>query len=319
MIEDVTMPPSLTIYYTDRFKDHDTGPHVEQPKRMDAIASALKAQFVNGEAGWAEPRAATEEELRLVHTQAHIHYINETAKSGGGMADPDTVISPESFDVAKRAAGAMLDAVDTVVNNPQQKAFALCRPPGHHCLSDRAMGFCLFNNIAIAARYAQTKHQLNKILILDWDVHHGNGTQDIFYEDDSVFFISTHQYPHYPGTGGRSEKGKGKGEGFTENLPFPAYTQPHLITDTVAETLERVLPEFKPDLLLISAGFDGHKDDPLGNWMLEEQHFAAMTGMMMKHAEMYCGGRLAACLEGGYNLQSLAASCAAHCGELAGI
>lgn len=313
------MPSPLKVIYTDRFKDHDTGPHVEQPKRMDVIVTALQSQFTNGEVDWMEPRAARVEELRLVHTQKHIDTIKTIAAQGGGMADPDTVISPASFDVAKLAAGALLDAVDAVAKNPKQKSFVLCRPPGHHCLADRVMGFCLFNNIAIAARYALSAHHVNKVLILDWDVHHGNGTQDIFYEDDSVFYISAHQYPHYPGTGRKGEKGKGNGEGFTENLPFPAYTQPQLIVDAIKDSLDRIVPEFQPDILMISAGFDGHKDDPLGNWLLEESHFAALTSMMMKHADTYCGGKLISCLEGGYNLQSLAGSCAAHCEVLAGM
>lgn len=312
------MTSKLHIVYTDRYKEHDTGPHPEQPKRMDSITRALKERFEDT-IEWIEPRSATEEELLLVHTQSHINNIKNIAQDGGGYADPDTIVSAASFEVAKLSAGAVLDAVDLVVENPQDHVFTCNRPPGHHCLADRAMGFCLFSNVSIAARYAQSKYHLNKVLILDWDVHHGNGTQDIFYEDDSVFYVSTHQYPHYPGTGGTSETGKGKGEGFTENLPFPAHTQPHMIVDAVKDSLERILPAFKPDFMIISAGFDGHRDDPLGGWLLEESHFAELTEVMMKHSETYCGGKIISCLEGGYNLQSLASSTVAHCEVLAGI
>jgi acetoin utilization deacetylase AcuC-like enzyme len=304
--------------YTDQYKNHDTGPHPEQPKRMDAISGALKERFGNG-IYWMEPRSATEEELRLVHTQEHINNIKQLAANGGGYADRDTVVSTASFDIAKLSVGAVLDAVDLIVEHPQQNVFTCTRPPGHHCLADRAMGFCLFSNVAIAARYAQTKYNLKNVLILDWDVHHGNGTQDIFYEDDSVFYVSTHQYPHYPGTGGTSETGKGKGEGFTENLPFPAFTQPHMIVDAVKDSMEKILPAFQPDFIIISAGFDGHRDDPLGGWMLEETHFAELTRIMLNHADTYCGGKIISCLEGGYNLQSLASSAVAHCEVLAGI
>lgn len=312
------MSTKLNIIYTEKFKDHDTGPHPEQPKRMDAIVKALQKRFLD-EVNWIEPRSATRDELLLVHTEEHINTIRNLAANEGGYADPDTVVSPASFEVAKLSAGAVLDAVDLVVKNPDQSVFTCNRPPGHHCLANRAMGFCLFSNVAIAARYAQTKHNLKNVLILDWDVHHGNGTQDIFYEDDTVFYVSTHQYPHYPGTGGTGETGKGKGEGYTENLPFPAQTQPHMIVDAVNDSLDRILPAFQPELIILSAGFDGHRNDPLGGWLLEESHFAELTRVMMNHAKNYCGGKLISCLEGGYNLKSLASSTVAHCEALAGM
>lgn len=306
----------MFVYYSDRYKEHQTGAHPENAKRMDAIVNALRQECADKSIQWKDPRMASWDELELVHDRSHIQAIEALARKGGGMADPDTVVSAASFEIARLSAGAALAAVDAVCKGETNHAFVVSRPPGHHALRDRAMGFCLFNNIAIAARYAQKTHDLKHVLILDWDVHHGNGTQAIFYEDNTVYYISTHQYPHYPGTGLPYETGKGKGEGFTRNLPFPALTEAETVVAAVREAMDEIVPEFKPDLILVSSGFDSHRDDPLGNWMLVEKHFAALTEIVCRHAEKTCKGRVISCLEGGYNLESLAASCVAHCKEL---
>ncbi|RJP25957.1 MAG: histone deacetylase [Candidatus Omnitrophota bacterium] len=308
----MTNQSEFRIYYSEKFKDHDTGKHPENARRMDAITKALRENLPADSLQWAEPRLATIDELQLVHTNAYIRQIQSLAESGGGHSDPDTVVSPASYAIARLSAGALLSAVDFVCGKEGKRAFVVSRPPGHHAFPHKSMGFCIFNNVAIAAKYAQNKRQIKNILILDWDVHHGNGTQAIFYEDDSVFYLSTHQYPHYPGTGSASEKGKGKGEGFTLNLPFSAYTPAEQIVDAVTQALDAIVPEYKPQLILISAGFDSHKDDYLGNWLLLDEDFATLTNAVLKHAAASAGGKVASCLEGGYNLKTLADSCVVH-------
>jgi acetoin utilization deacetylase AcuC-like enzyme len=308
----------ISIVYSEQFMDHQTGSHPERPARVDAIAQALKKSSFSSSFHWHEPRKATVDELAYVHTEKLISRIESLANQGGGMADPDTVVCPKSYDVGCLSAGAGFVALDLILQNKSKHCFVVSRPPGHHATPSQSMGFCLFNNIAIAARYAQ-QHEFKKVLILDWDVHHGNGTQDIFYEDDTVFFISTHQHPHYPGTGFKEDTGKGKGEGFTINIPFPPFTPPQSIVDAVYETIESTVPTFQPDIILISAGFDGHKDDPLGNWLLEEKHYKLMTEHVCNLAEKHCDSRIISFLEGGYNLDSLSASCVVHTESMMGV
>ncbi len=312
----MTNQNKLHIVYSDRFKEHDTGNHPENARRMDAVTNALREKLSQESIAWSDPRPATLEELQLVHSEEYIQSIETLAKNGGGRADPDTVVSASSYEIARLSAGAFLTAVDSVCKGKCRRAFVVSRPPGHHAFPNKAMGFCIFNNISLAARYAQKKYEIGNILILDWDVHHGNGTQHIFYEDDTVFYISTHQYPHYPGTGSSEEKGRGKGKGYTQNLPFPAVTPADKIVQAVEESLDKIVAEFKPQLFLISAGFDGHRDDYLGNWLLLEEHFAELTKMVVNHANQYASGKIISCLEGGYNLTSLAASSVYHCKEL---
>ncbi|MEW6238382.1 MAG: histone deacetylase [Candidatus Omnitrophota bacterium] len=308
----------LLVFFSPKFKDHDTGSHPENGKRMDAIAQRLRQDFAEGELEWREPRLAETEELKLVHTDAHIQHIQSIAAKGGGMADPDTIVSPASYETGRLSAGAGLSAIDAVCSLKSGCAFVASRPPGHHASANRAMGFCLFNNIAIAARYAQQKHGIRKALILDWDVHHGNGTQNTFYEDDEVYYLSTHQHPLYPGTGMTGERGKGKGEGYTRNLPFPPLTEPKRIVEAVSKALEEIAAAFQPGIVLISAGFDGHKDDPLGNWLLQEEHFTALTEIALQFAERCKAQFVVSFLEGGYNLTALAASASAHCRAMVG-
>ncbi len=307
---------NLHIFYSERFKEHETGDGPEKPERMDAVYSALKNVLPQDALTWREPRLATHQELELVHNSSHIKFIEDLSSKGGGMADDDTPVSPASFEIARLSTGACLAAVDAVCNGETKAAFVASRPPGHHACREKSMGFCIFNNIAIAARYAKKNHDLSRILIIDWDIHHGNGTQEIFYRDDTVFYFSIHQYPHYPGTGLPFEEGKGKGEGFTCNLPFPPYSEAKQILTAFKETIERIAESFNPELILVSAGFDGHKDDPLGNWLLEEQHYAELAKITRSIADKYCEGKHIDCLEGGYNMEALGKSCASYCREL---
>lgn len=222
------------------------------------------------------------------------------------MDEGDTHVVPESFEVAKLAAGSVLNAIDVVLGNQAAAAFCAVRPPGHHAERGRPMGFCLFNNVAIGARYAQQKHGIERVAILDWDVHHGNGTQHIFEADPAVLYISLHQYPFYPGTGAGSERGIGKGEGYTMNFPFPAQTGEEKYLSIVNEAIVPAISKYMPGLLIISAGFDAHKDDPLGGMELTGSSFAKMTDLVRHIAP------IVSVLEGGYNLGALAQSVEKH-------
>ena len=226
--------------------------------------------------------------------------------------DPDTSMSPGSLTAAYLAAGGALAAVDAIMSRQVDQAFCAVRPPGHHAESGRAMGFCLFNNVAIAARYVQKKHGLKRVLIVDWDVHHGNGTQHSFEDDPSVLFFSAHQYPHYPGTGRKSERGRGAGEGFTINVPMEAGEGGEEYREIFQKSLVPTADSFKPEFVIVSAGFDAHKDDPLGNMGLTEEGYADLTGIVAGIAKRHAGGRILSSLEGGYHLTALAASVDRH-------
>jgi acetoin utilization deacetylase AcuC-like enzyme len=230
----------------------------------------------------------------------------------------DTTISDGSWEAALNAAGGACVAVDAVMASQVKNAFCVLRPPGHHATPSRGMGFCIFNNVAIAARYAQSRHGIGKVLIADWDVHHGNGTQEIFYEDDSVFFFSTHQWPWYPGSGGRDEIGHGKGLGTTMNRPFPAGAGRTEIVGAFSEDLCSAARAFKPELVLISAGFDSREGDPLGGFLLTDEDFADLTRLMLDLAHEFAHDRVVSMLEGGYHLEGLASAVQAHCRTLAG-
>jgi acetoin utilization deacetylase AcuC-like enzyme len=228
------------------------------------------------------------------------------------LSTGDTIISARSLDAALRATGAALNAVDAVFNKRAQNAFCIARPPGHHATPTKGMGFCIFNNIAIAARYAQRKYGVKRVLIADWDVHHGNGTQDIFYTDGTVFFFSTHQYPWYPGTGAADETGEGAGAGMTMNCPFPAGSGRREILGAFEQMLAPAAKKVKPELVLISAGFDSRIEDPLGNFLLTDADFADLTRVMLGIANESAGGRLVSVMEGGYNLTGLASAARSH-------
>lgn len=302
------------------YKQHDTGMgHPERPERYDAVVHALDAAGLTRALTRLKPRAASEDEVALVHTHRYIELAAREIRAGRSeLSTGDTNVSAKSYDVALEAVGGVLNAVDAVIEGKADNAFCAVRPPGHHARQDRGMGFCVFNNIAVAARYAQKKHGLGKVLIADWDVHHGNGTQDIFFEDGSVFFFSTHQWPWYPGTGPASETGNGPGKGTTMNRPLPAGSGKKEIFEVYKEDLRRAAHSFAPDLVMISAGFDSRLGDPLGDFTLVDSDFAELTRLLLELAGEYAGGRLVSVLEGGYNLSGLASAAAAHVEALVG-
>ena len=264
-------------------------------------------------------RAATEEELLLCHTAEYLRTARHDALSGRpSLSTGDTDITPNSWDVASQAAGGVLNAVDAVATGRVRNAFCAVRPPGHHATASRGMGFCFFNNAALAARYAQRRHGLERALIVDWDVHHGNGTEDIFYSDPTVFYCSTHQWPLYPGTGRADETGEGAGQGTTMNFPFPAGSGRKEILGAVENSLAPAAERFRPDLVVISAGFDSRVGDPLGRFTLTDRDFGDLTRAVMEIAARHAGGRVVSVLEGGYNLDGLASAAAAHVEALCG-
>jgi acetoin utilization deacetylase AcuC-like enzyme len=261
-----------------------------------------------------ESRNATEDEILTCHTAEYLKIAkDDIARGARDLSTGDTAVGSKSMEVAVKAVGGVLNAVDAVFSGKAPNAFCAVRPPGHHATQDRGMGFCIFNNVAIAARYAQNKHGVERVLIADWDVHHGNGTQDIFYSDGSVFFFSTHQYPWYPGTGAASETGEGKGRNTTLNCPLPAGSgHGEVVEHAFREKLASAVHQFKPDLVIVSAGFDSRAGDPLGRFTLSDDDLVQLTKLMMELADRHSKGRLISVLEGGYSLDGLAAGVAAH-------
>jgi acetoin utilization deacetylase AcuC-like enzyme len=287
--------------------------HPESPERLDAVLRGISEAAPAGALEPLAARAATDDELALCHTRGYIEWVREDILSGeSSLRTGDTNVSARSLDAARAAAGAGLAAVDAVLEGRVRNAFCAVRPPGHHASSDRGMGFCVFNNVAIAARHARRRHGVERVLIADWDVHHGNGTQAIFYEDPTVFFFSTHQWPCYPGTGRASETGAGPGRGYTLNCPFPAGSGRAEIVGAFRDRLVPAMRAFKPGLVLVSAGFDSREGDTLGRFALTDGDFAELTGIVMEIAAEYAGGRLVSMLEGGYDRPGLAAAAGAH-------
>jgi acetoin utilization deacetylase AcuC-like enzyme len=296
------------------FREHLVGvPHPERPERFDAVMNGLAGGGLINRLEPLQARPAREEELLLCHAKSYLETAQLDVESGRPfLSTGDTDITPNSWDVAVRAAGGVLTAVDAVMSGTVNNAFCCVRPPGHHANASRGMGFCLLNNVAIAARYAQRRHGVERVMIVDWDVHHGNGTQDIFYTDPSVFFFSSHQWPLYPGTGRADEIGEGPGEGSTMNFPFPAGSGRCEILGAMQASLTPAAEDFRPDLLLISAGFDSRAGDLLGRFTLTDEDFADLTRLVMEIADRHAGGRVVSLLEGGYNLEGLASAAAAH-------
>jgi acetoin utilization deacetylase AcuC-like enzyme len=306
------------LIYDDIYLQHETGAgHPERPQRLTAIVTRLREKMLSESAGsrvkLLRPAPASPEWITAIHTPQYFERVKKSCQDGTEYLDSvDTPISPESYKVALAAVGGVLSAIDKVMAGEIRNAFCAIRPPGHHALKDRAMGFCLFNNVAIGARYVQKRYELPKVLIVDWDVHHGNGTQAVFYDDPTVLYFSIHQYPFYPGTGSDEEKGTGKGLGYNINVPMPAGCGDKEYVKAFEGILRPRAIEFDPDFILISAGFDAHKDDPLGGMNVTAQGFAEMTTIVKDIAEKCCDGRIVSVLEGGYNLDGLADSVEAH-------
>ena len=299
---------SAGYVYDPIYLKHDTGQHVEVAARLEAITSHLEQTGLIKQLTPLKPRPATVAEIALVHTQGYIKEIEETAQRGGGWLDPDTVMSAGSYEAALYAAGGLIRAVESVMEGEVDSAFALVRPPGHHATPRRAMGFCLFNNIAIAAHYALAEYKLERILIIDFDVHHGNGTQDAFYDNPQVTYISTHEYPFYPGTGSIEETGSGAARGASINIPLPAGCGDAEYQKVFGQIIAPAARRFNPQLILVSAGYDAHRADPLAMMEVTVNGFIQIAETIKSLADELCGGRLALTLEGGYNLDALAAS-----------
>jgi acetoin utilization deacetylase AcuC-like enzyme len=303
------------------YQKHDTGfGHPETSKRYEVVMKALK----NDVKLWENlieitPEKALRGIVQAAHTKEHFQRVEGAFENGLERLDADTVVSMQSFDAALYAAGGACRAVDAVMSGEAKNAFVVARPPGHHATAENAMGFCLFNNVAVAARYAQRKYkEIERVAVVDWDVHHGNGTQGIFYDDSTVFFFSMHQYPWYPGTGARGETGFGRGKNYTLNVPVKARTSVSEQKRMFEAAIGDVHRNFAPDLIMISAGFDAHIADPLGQLLLQDEDFVSMTETVKNWADEVCGGRVVSCLEGGYNLDTLGETVKNHVFQLSG-
>jgi acetoin utilization deacetylase AcuC-like enzyme len=312
------------LVYDPVYLEHVTGTHVENSQRLTAIIAHLEeTELINKLALFSpltllSPRAATTTELSAVHAPEYINRIKNQSEKGGGWLDPDTVTSPGSYNAALYAAGGAITALDSVMNKQVNTAFALVRPPGHHATCWQAMGFCLFNNIAVAAKYAMANFDIKRILIVDFDVHHGNGTQDTFYADQNVLYFSTHEYPFYPGTGSIDETGTRNGEGFTVNVPLLAGWGDDEYQTVFEDILAPIAKRFEPQLIMVSAGYDAHWADNLASMRLSVSGFARLVEIIKTLSEMLCQGRMIFVLEGGYNLEALSMSVAATLDVLLG-
>jgi acetoin utilization deacetylase AcuC-like enzyme len=292
--------------YDPIYLEHDLPSHPENARRLKRILSMLEDEGVLARLRSLEPRPATAEELQRVHTSEYIERVRRKAQAGGGYLDPDTYVSLRSFDAAVMAAGGVVRVVEAVLAGEVANGFALVRPPGHHATATQAMGFCLFNNVAVAARAVLSREGVERVFIADFDVHHGNGTQDAFADDPAVFYFSTHQYPHYPGTGFWSETGYGAGEGTVLNVPLPPGVGDAGYAQVFAELVWPLAERFQPDLILVSAGYDAHWSDPLANMNLSLTGYTWLERELARIAEQLCDGQIVFTLEGGYQLDVLA-------------
>ncbi len=306
----------MLLYLDDTFSNHDTGAHPECPDRIRRINKALR------EGGWMEKAKQVEWKpasiavLERIHGSDYLKSLQKACEAGGGRIESDTIVSRASFDVACYAAGAAIDAVDRVLTGEDTRAFCAIRPPGHHALAKAPMGFCLLNNVAIAAKHAIAQHQLDRVLIIDFDVHHGNGTQDVFYSDPSVLFLSMHRSPFYPGTGDANETGTGPGLGTKKNLPIQYGTARKAIIERFERGCEEITKTFQPQLVLLSAGFDAHRADPVGDLGLEQEDYQTLTDIVVQVSKVSSQGRVVSLLEGGYNLEWLPKCVTSHLDSL---
>jgi acetoin utilization deacetylase AcuC-like enzyme len=297
----------MTLLYTSRsFRKHETGSHPERAERIRLIPKRLKESGLEQKCGRPHWQPVSRQRLARVHSLVYIDEVWAMAKSGGGDLYPDTVVSPASYDVALLAVGAVCDATERLVRGEDTQAVCLVRPPGHHALVGAAMGFCLFNNVAVAARLALDELGLDRVLVVDWDIHHGNGTQATFWEEPRVGFFSIHRWPFFPGTGRGDETGVGPGLGTTMNVPVEFGTPRKEYLRRFSDRLAQFAAKIKPQLVLVSAGFDTHREDPVGNLGLETEDFAALTDIVLDMADTYAGGRAISVLEGGYHPQRMA-------------
>ncbi len=319
----MTSPPQknstdrLGYLLDDRYLLHDPGfEHPESPRRLTAIQQALEEAAIPNSWVRLQPRMAAPDELELVHAPEYIEYVEHAARTAPAYLDVDTAISTKSYHTALLAAGGLLECMDAICSGRLQRIFAFVRPPGHHADRKNARGFCLFNNIALAAAYVRMRYKLERLAIVDFDVHHGNGTQSCFYSNPDVLYISSHQFPFYPGSGDFSEVGTGNGKGYTLNFPMPEGTDDHDFTSIFCRLVPDVLDQFEPRLILVSAGFDGHYGDPLGGLSLTHSGYASAASSLIRAAERWCEGKICFVLEGGYNLQALKECSCAIMGEM---
>jgi acetoin utilization deacetylase AcuC-like enzyme len=311
-------PMTVAYCYHPIHQEHAEFGHPENPQRLEAVMRVLEERGMLARLREVAATPASREQLLRVHTQDYLSLVERAAQGGGGHLDVDTYLTARSYDAACLAAGGLLNVMGAVLQGRATGGFALIRPPGHHALSYRAMGFCLFNNVGIAARAALAEFGVQRVLIVDWDVHHGNGTQEAFYADGSVLFFSTHQYPHYPGTGHWREQGEGAGQGLNVNVPLRAGVGDEGYTRVFDEVLAPLARRFGPDLILVSAGYDAHWRDPLASMQVTTKGFYRLAQRVKGLADELCGGRLVCALEGGYHLEALAYSVLATLQALAG-
>jgi len=304
------------LYYDPAFLQHETGSHPERADRIRQIPPRLQQNGMDAQCGHPTWEPVSRRRLARVHASRYIDEVWALCKSGGGDLDVDTVACPASYDVALLAAGAVCDAAERLLRGEDQNALCLVRPPGHHALPRRAMGFCIFNNVAVAAQTAVDELGLDRVLIVDWDVHHGNGTQYVFWEDPRVGFLSIHRWPFFPGTGQEDETGSGAGLGTTLNLPVAFGTHWKDYLAMFSGALDRFAAQMKPQLVFLSAGFDAHRLDPVGNLGLETEDFEPLTRLVLDVAQTYAGGKLVSVLEGGYDPEVTADCVEVHLGEM---
>ncbi|MCD6289864.1 MAG: histone deacetylase [Anaerolineae bacterium] len=300
-----TLPAATAYTYNPPERRHELPGHPESPQRIAAINQVLRQDGILERLRSIEATPLDVEQIASVHDREYIRLVKRRAEEGGGYLDADTYIRPGTYEAAITAAGGVVNLTDAVLSGRVRNGFALIRPPGHHALPWQGMGFCIFNNVAIAARFARARHQVDRILIVDIDAHHGNGTQEIFYSDPGVLYFSTHQYPFYPGTGQRNEIGEGPGKGYTVNIPFPYHVGDEGYRRAFDEVLVPVAERYRPQLVLVSIGYDAHWAEPIAQMLLSIRGYAALVRHLIELANLWSRGRLVVMLEGGYHAQAL--------------